>query len=166
MGFPMQAKRLIGLLENGLFTHVSKAPKLSFWFLNMAILREVWIFWRSSNSKLGHFGSQVRLVNLWKSHAIENNNHKSLAFRQECPNINDTTVGQAIIMFPKSYHLLFISTSFWVLRAPKSWLKYFFELFSTFFLDFKKFFSYFSSEMKKKHLKNCVLSYSLKLVDM
>ena len=40
-------------------------------------------------------------------------------------------------------HLLCISTSFWLLRAPKSWLKHFFQpffsRFSTFFVNFKAF---------------------------
>ena len=34
--------------------------------------------------------------------------------------------------------VLCISTSFWVLRAPKSWSNYFFQLFSTFFVHFRK----------------------------
>ena len=34
--------------------------------------------------------------------------------------------------------VLRISTSFWVLRAPKSCLNYFFQLFSTFFVHFRK----------------------------
>ena len=42
--------------------------------------------------------------------------------------------------------LLCISTSFWVLRAPKSWLKHFFQPFSTFFLHFKLFSVYIRNE--------------------
>ena len=37
------------------------------------------------------------------------------------------------------WQLLCILTSFWVLRAPKSWSNYFFQLFSTFFVHFKPF---------------------------
>ena len=36
-------------------------------------------------------------------------------------------------------YLLCISTSFWVLRPPESWSKYFFQLFSTFFVHLKLF---------------------------
>ena len=42
--------------------------------------------------------------------------------------------------------LLCISTSIWMLGAPESWSKHFFELFSSLFSDFMP-------EIKKKHLK-------------
>ena len=42
-----------------------------------------------------------------------------------------------------------ILTSFWVLRALESWLKYFFEPFSTFFLNFKHFQWFFAWNEEK-----------------
>ena len=61
--------------------------------------------------------------------------------------------------------MLCISTSFQVLHALKSWLKYFSCPFSTFCVDFQMFFSDFSSQNKKKHLENCISRCSLKLFD-
>ena len=61
--------------------------------------------------------------------------------------------------------LLCILTSFGVLRAPEIWLKYFFEQFSIYFLNFKCFLVIFHLKSRKK-LKNRVLSYSLKLVQI
>ena len=58
--------------------------------------------------------------------------------------------------------LLCILTSFRLLRASKCWSKHFFQPFSTFLLLFKCF----SMNFHLKSRKNCVLSYSLKLVDM
>ena len=64
--------------------------------------------------------------------------------------------------------LLHISTSFWMLCAPESWSKQFFQPFSTLFVQFepfsvneklltnnniKSFISDFTPEIKKKHLK-------------
>ena len=37
------------------------------------------------------------------------------------------------------FGVLCISTSFWVLRTPESWLNYFFQLFSTFFVHLNHF---------------------------
>ena len=45
-------------------------------------------------------------------------------------------------------HLLYISTSFWVLRTPKSWLKHFFRPFFSLFCSFQSFFSDFTPEIK------------------
>ena len=56
--------------------------------------------------------------------------------------------------------VLCISTSFWVLRAPESWLKYFFSVVFNLFFFFKNVFQL------RNRFKNSVLSYSLKLVDM
>ena len=36
-----------------------------------------------------------------------------------------------------NFHMLCISSSFWVLRAPKSWSNYFFQPFSSFLVHFK-----------------------------
>ena len=46
--------------------------------------------------------------------------------------------------------LLCISISFWVLQAPKSWSKHFFQPFFTLFCSFHTF---FTPEISKKHLK-------------
>ena len=60
--------------------------------------------------------------------------------------------------------LLCILTSFWVLRTPESWLKYFFSGLNL-FCSFQMFFSDFSSENKKKVWKNTVSSYSERSTD-
>ena len=44
-------------------------------------------------------------------------------------------------------------TSFWVLRAPKSWLKYFFSAVFKLFCSFQTFFGDFTAEINKKCLK-------------
>ena len=49
--------------------------------------------------------------------------------------------------------VLCISTSFWVLHAPKSWSKHFFQPFFNLFCSFQSFFSDFTAEINKKHLK-------------
>ena len=49
--------------------------------------------------------------------------------------------------------LLCISTSFWVLRAPKSWLNYFFSAILNLFCTFQTFFSDFTAEINEKRLK-------------
>ena len=46
-----------------------------------------------------------------------------------------------------------ISTSFWVLRAPKSWSNYFFSAVFNLFCSFQTFFSDFIDEINKKRLK-------------
>ena len=50
----------------------------------------------------------------------------------------------------KAQRVMCIWTSFWVLRAPKRWLKYFVLLFSTLFVYFIHFSVIFWSEIKKK----------------
>ena len=66
--------------------------------------------------------------------------------------------------------LLCISTSFWVLHAPKSWSNYFFSYIFNLFCSFQTFFSDFTPEINKKRLKknkkNPVFVCSSKLVDM
>ena len=47
-------------------------------------------------------------------------------------------------------HLLYILTSFWVLRAPKSWSKHFLQPFFNLFCSFYGFFSDFTAEINKK----------------
>ena len=49
--------------------------------------------------------------------------------------------------------LLCISTSFQVLRAPESWLKHFFQLFTTFFVHFKPFSVISRLKSRRKVLK-------------
>ena len=57
-------------------------------------------------------------------------------------------------------------TSFWVLRAPKSWSKPFFSCFSTFFVHFKAF-SVISRLKSLKNVWTWTKNYSYsKLVDM
>ena len=65
-------------------------------------------------------------------------------------------------------YMLCISTSFWVLHAPKSWLKPFFDVFQP-FLFISNFFSDFAPEINKKLLKmnkKTYFAYSSKLVNM
>ena len=45
--------------------------------------------------------------------------------------------------------MLCISTSFWVLRAPKSWPKHFFQTFFNLFCSFQIFFIDFTAEINK-----------------
>ena len=47
-------------------------------------------------------------------------------------------------------HLLYILTSFWVLRALKSWSKHFLQPFFNLFCSFYGFFSDFTAEINKK----------------
>ena len=49
--------------------------------------------------------------------------------------------------------MLCISTSFWVLRALKSWSKPFFSVVFPPFCSFQSFFSDFTAEITKKRLK-------------
>ena len=68
--------------------------------------------------------------------------------------------GRIQIIINKQW-LLCISTSFWVLRAPKSWSKHFFQPFFYFFCSIQTFFSDFTPEINKnvwKLTKNVVLS--------
>ena len=52
-----------------------------------------------------------------------------------------------------TYYLLCILTSFWVMRPTERRSKYFFGLFSTFFVDFTLF-GWFFIQKQEKHLKN------------
>ena len=58
--------------------------------------------------------------------------------------------------------VLCIFTSFWVLRAPESWLQHFFWPFST-FLFISNIFQWFVAEIKKKRLKKFEKTYLRKL---
>ena len=55
--------------------------------------------------------------------------------------------------------VLCILTSFQVLRAPESWLKFFFQPFSTFFLNFKCFLINFCLKSLKRAQKNISTSF-------
>ena len=64
--------------------------------------------------------------------------------------------------------VLCFSTSFWVLRARKSWSKHIFQLFFNLFCSFQSFFSDFTAEITKnvwKWTKKRGFVYSSKLVD-
>ena len=65
--------------------------------------------------------------------------------------------------------MLCISTSFWLLHAPKSWLKYFFHPISSFLLILN-FFQWFHGWNQQKtpenEQKKVIFVYSSKLIDM
>ena len=60
---------------------------------------------------------------------------------------------QSKFSFATRQLLLCILTSFWVLRAPKSWSNYFFSAVFNLFCSFQTFFSDFTPEINKKRLK-------------